>query len=147
MITVECDDKTELLITQHLSLTGCMHLPRPHHLILMITSHDNPRLCLFTNPKKTPAHITHIDISFHLNLLRPSETLWFCMAWQWYNFFYHLFSLPIMEIRKNLCNVIAPEVHIFWRPKLHQKSGNVVEMVLVAKKCQKFAFKLELWLF
>ena len=26
---------------------------------------------------KKPAHITHIEFSFHLSLFRPSETLWF----------------------------------------------------------------------
>ena len=49
------------------------------------------------------------ETTFSLSLLEVIQEYHYYLT---FGILYYV-SLPIMEIRKNLCNVIAPEVHIF----------------------------------
>ena len=39
--------------------------------------YEQPMTTLLSKSKEEPAHINRTEISFHLSILRPSETLWF----------------------------------------------------------------------
>ena len=43
-------------------------------LLVTSTTHEYVTIQI---QKQIPAHITYIEISFHLSLLGPSETIWF----------------------------------------------------------------------
>ena len=55
---------------------------------------------------KKPAHISHIEFSFHLSLFRPSETLWFGRDNGTTVLAYLLYSMKILtQDLRVVCNI------------------------------------------